>query len=381
MTFKSLIEIYGIIAGVTWIGVVIYLIVGLKKIKKLKDQPLVAEPPPLAIIIPVRNEEENLEKALQSVSNINYANYRIIAVNDRSTDNTAEILDRLNKKYPQLSVTTITDLPKGWLGKNNALYQGYLSSTEEWMLFTDADVEYHPDAINKAIGYALKNNLDNLAVLPHIVSRSGLLNSVLATFTIMLMMYLRPWDAIKPGTKAHIGVGAFCLVKRKAYEQAGTHTRIKLRPDDDVMLGNNIKQAGLRQDVLSGLDAISLEWYTSLQQFVDGLMKNTFATANYNPVLASGYILACVFCLALPLPVMLILGSVYLKALAIVVLATQILYMTTIKSSKWWYALVIPFAGLLMAYIFLRSMIITLKQGGIYWRDSFYPLHMLRESK
>ncbi|MFD0751038.1 glycosyltransferase [Mucilaginibacter calamicampi] len=378
MTIKTLLELYGIVAGVTWIGVIIYLIAGFKKIKHLKDQPLSTTFPPLAIIIPVRNEEENLEKALQSVCNINYPSYRIIAVNDRSTDSTGEILEKLNKRYPQLTVTTITDLPKGWLGKNNALYQGYLSSAEEWMLFTDADVEYHPDAINKAMCYALKNDLDNLAVLPNVISRSGLLNSVLSTFSIMLMMYLRPWDAIKPGTNAHIGVGAFCLVKRQGYEKAGTHQRIKLRPDDDVMLGNNIKQAGLRQDVLGGRDTVGLEWYTSLKQFVDGLMKNTYATAGYNPIMAIGYIMACIVCFTLPIPAILIFGEGYIKLLAVIVLLTQVIYMLIIKPNKWWYALIIPFAGLLMGYIFLRSMFITIKQGGIYWRDSFYSLDELR---
>ncbi|PJJ83709.1 glycosyltransferase [Mucilaginibacter auburnensis] len=379
MTINTLLEIYGIVAGATWIGVVVYLIIGFKKIKMLKDQPLSNAFPPLAIIIPVRNEEENLENALQSVCNINYPNYRIIAVNDRSTDSTGEILSKLNAKYPQLTVTTIADLPHGWLGKNNALYQGYLSSTEEWMLFTDADVEYQPDAISKAVGYAINNNLDNLAVLPNIISRSGLLNSVLSSFTIMLMIYLRPWDAIKPGTKAHIGVGAFCLVKRSAYEKAGTHANIKLRPDDDVMLGKNIKMAGLRQGVLGGREAIGLEWYTSLKQFVDGLMKNTFATAGYNPVMAIGFIMACIVCFTLPIPVMLIFGGVNIKLLAGAVLFAQIIYMLTIKPNKWWYAFVIPFAGGLMGYIFLKSMLITLKQGGIYWRDSFYSLKMLKE--
>lgn len=380
MTVQSLLELYSIIAGIVWIGVVIYLIYGFKKIKLLKYQPLAQELPPLAIIIPVRNEEENLEKALQSVCNINYPNYRIIAVNDRSTDRTGEILQKLNEKYHQLTVTTITELPHGWLGKNNALYQGYLSSTEEWMLFTDADVEYHPDAINKAMGYALKNDLDNLAVLPNIISRSAFLNSVLSTFSIMLMIYLRPWDAIKPGTRAHIGIGAFCLVKRSAYEKAGTHALLKLRPDDDIMLGKSIKMAGLRQDVLGGRDAIGLEWYTSLKQFVDGLMKNTFATAGYNPLMAIGFILACLVCFTLPIPVMLIVGGLYIKLLAAAVLLAQIIFMITIKPNKWWYAFIIPFSGSLMGYIFLRSMLITLKQGGIYWRDSFYSLEILKEN-
>jgi glycosyltransferase involved in cell wall biosynthesis len=370
--------VYSIVVTITAVCVCGYLLWGFTRIKLLRDQPLTTVQPSLAIIIPVRNEEEDLENALQSVCNINYDNYRIIVMNDRSTDRTPQILENFAKQYPKVTVITITELPPGWLGKNNALYQGYKNSTEEWLLFTDADIEYKADAINKAMGYALKNELDNLAVIPKTQSRSKLLNSILATFYVMLMVYLRPWDAIKPNTEAHIGIGAFCLVKRSAYEKAGTHERVKLRPDDDVKLGYNIKKAGLRQDVLSGIGSLSLEWYKNLGQFVDGLMKNTFATANYNVFLVVFYILACLICLTLPIPLMLIMGDTTIRLLALIVLLAQIIYMAIVMPNKWWYALVIPFAGALMAYIFLRSMIITLKQGGIYWRDSFYSLAMLK---
>lgn len=373
----AIIAVYSWVTGIGGIIVMLYLVIGLKKIRILKDQPLHKAQPPLAIIIPVRNEEQDLERALQSVCNINYENYRIIAVNDRSTDRSAEILAKLQRQYNQLTIITIDSLPDGWLGKNNALYQGYLVSNEEWILFTDADVEYHPDAINKAMGYTLENNLDNLAVIPKVVSRSEALNSVLATFGIMLMVYLRPWDAIKPGRWAHFGIGAFCLVKRFAYEQAGTHKSIRLRPDDDVMLGHQIKQAGLRQDVLSGTGAINFEWYRNLKQFINGLMKNTFATAQYNVWLAIAYIFGCLVLLAFPTAVMLIWGDTAIRLLAIAGVLTQIIYMISIKT-KWWYALVIPFAGLLMAFIFLRAMILTLKQGGLYWRGSFYSLNELK---
>lgn len=370
--------IYSIISTITSIGIAIYLLWGFTKIKRLSKQPLTTVQPSLAIIIPVRNEVEDLEHALQSVCNINYDNYRIIVVNDRSTDRTPEILENFAKQYPKITVNTITELPHGWLGKNNALYQGYKGSDEEWLLFTDADIAYHPDAINKAMGYTLKNNLDNLAVLPKTVSRSEILNSVLATFGAMLMIYLRPWNSIKPNSWSHIGVGAFCLVTRTAYEKAGTHERVKLRPDDDVKLGYHIKRAGLRQDVLSGVGALSLEWYKNLGQFVDGLMKNSFATANYNVFLAFGYMLSCLLCQALPMPIMFIFGDTTIRLMALGILLAQIVYMIVVVPNKWWYALMIPFAGFLMAYIFVRSTFITLKQGGIYWRDSFYSLAMLK---
>ncbi|TSJ42959.1 glycosyltransferase [Mucilaginibacter corticis] len=371
--------VYAIIISVIWIGVIIYLSVGLSSIKQLKNQPLANNQPPLAIVVAVRNEEEDLEKALQSLCNINYTNHRLIVVNDRSTDRTAEILARFD--HPKLTIITIDTLPDGWLGKNNALYQGYKNSTEEWILFTDADVEFHPDAISRAFGFVEERNLDHLSIMFDARSRSMLLNSVLPTVMMMLMMVIRPWNAKRPRRSGTIGVGAFNLIKRAAYEQAGTHVKIRLRPDDDLKLGHNIKRAGLRQDALKGKDYICLEWYKSLGQFVNGLMKNSFSVGNYNVFRSIADILATLFLVALPLPLMFIFGDTNIRLMAVLILVIQIGFMGIITTNKWWCALMISFSGFLMAYIVARSTFITLKQGGIYWRDSFYSLAMLKGEK
>ena len=356
----------------------IYLLVGLSKLQQLSKQPLIAEQPGVAVIVAVRNEEDDLEKALQSVCNMNYRNYRIIVVNDRSTDRTAEILEGFKIRYPQLVVVTVTTLPHGWLGKNNALYQGYLGSTEEWMLFTDADIEFHPDTLSRALSYAVANRLDHLPILPEVISRSVMLNSVLATFAITLIMHLKPWDAKKPRSKGYAGIGAFNLVRRDAYKKIGTHAAIKLRPDDDLQLGQHMKKAGMRQDVLIGLGYIKLEWYRTLPQFSNGLLKNAFSTANYNLGKAIASVMSVLIFIALPMPVMFIFGTTPIRLMAGVVLLFHIIYMVLMPPNKWWFALMIPFAGFLMAYTFLKAAIVNLKQGGIYWRDSFYSLEMLR---
>jgi glycosyltransferase involved in cell wall biosynthesis len=374
-----IILVYSILVSINWIILVIYLLVNLYDIKQLKNQTIVTREPAVAIIVAVRNEEEDVEKALQSLCNINYTNHRLIVVNDRSTDRTAEILSRFD--HPKLTIITIDNLPEGWLGKNNALYQGYLNSTEEWLLFTDADVEYHPDAISRAFGYVEKHKLDHLSILPDIRSRSTLLNAVLATFSMMLMMVMRPWDAKRPRRSGSIGVGAFNLVSRTAYEHAGTHIKVKLRPDDDLQLGRNIKRAGLRQDALAAGGYLCLEWYKNIGQFINGLMKNSFAIGNYNVFRSIADVLATLLLIALPLPVMFVFGDSDIRLMAGLVLSVQIAFMNIVKRNKWWYAFIIPYAGFLMAYIVCRSAFITLKQGGIYWRDSFYSLDMLRGKK
>jgi glycosyltransferase involved in cell wall biosynthesis len=356
-----------------------YLLIGFKKIRQLSKQPVIEKQPSLAIIIAVRNEEEDLAKALQSLCNINYQNCRIIVVNDRSTDRTPEILKDFKRSHPQLNVVTINILPGGWLGKNNALYQGYLNSTEEWLLFTDADIVFHPDAISRALGYVVNNQLDHITILPEMVSRSVLLNSVFATFCIMLMMHMKPWDAKNPKSKSFAGVGAFNLIRRDAYEKIGTHTKIKLRPDDDLQLGMKVKLANLRQDVLAGKGYICLEWYKNLRQFGNGLLKNSFAAANYKLTTAIANVLFILVAIALPMPVMFIFGTVTIRLMATIMLLFHITYMIIVPPNKWWHAFMIPFAGFFVAYVFLRAALITVKQGGIYWRDNFYSLKMLRD--
>jgi glycosyltransferase involved in cell wall biosynthesis len=360
------------------IAFVIYLIAGLKKIKQISKLPVINDEPAVVIIIAVRNEEQDLEKALQSVCHINYSNYRIIVVNDRSTDRTADILKKFITNYPKLSVTTIDTLPPGWLGKNNALYQGYKNSDEEWMLFADADIVFHPDALSKAVGYAVKQKLDHLTILPQLVSPSAILNSVLATFSIMLMVHMRPWDAKNPKSNAFASIGAFNLLRRSAYEKVGTHARIKLRPDDDLQLGQIIKSAGLNQDVLAGNGYICLEWYKNLRQFGHGILKNSFAIAEYNLGKALVNALSMLLSFTLPLPILFIFGSTEIRLIACVIFLFLLIYMTVVLPNKWWYAFMIPFAGLYISYFTLKSAWITLKQGGIYWRDSFYSLAMLK---
>ncbi|MFA1771664.1 glycosyltransferase family 2 protein [Rufibacter glacialis] len=375
---------FSLLLTLNWVVVAGYVLLNSHKVPFLGDCPSVAEEqaPPVAIIVAVKDEEAELEQALTTLCQLQYSNARIIAVNDRSTDQTPQILERMVRQYPNLTVLTIQELPDGWLGKNHALYQGYLASAEEWMLFTDADVTFNAQALHKAMGYVLAHRLDHLAVLPDITSRSALFRSVMSTFALMLELRQRPWDIRKPTSKASIGIGAFNLVRRSAYEKMGTHAAFSLRPDDDLKLGERIKAAGFRQDVAYGTDEVSLEWYTSLREFVQGLMKNTFSISNYHLPTALGMALATFLVFVLPLPLLLLSGSHGL-AMAGVLVTSQLLLMVFKKGiqGKWWHAFMIPVAGAIIMYILLKSAFLTIQQGGIYWRDSFYSLKDLKKQR
>lgn len=374
--------VYALLLTLLWTGTSLYVMIMSRKIVYLKDvTPLQGNHyPSVAIIIAVRNEEAEVEEALRSVCSLHYPQFRVIVINDRSTDRTPEILQRMALENTRLELITINELPKGWLGKNHALYQGYKASGEEWLLFTDADVTFASNALNKAMHYALQKNLDHLTALPQVTSRSALFRSVMNTFALMLNIKLRPWAVSDPSSNASMGVGAFNLVRRTAYEKAGTHSVISLRPDDDLKLAERIKKSGGKPDVVYGEKELWLEWYTSLGQFISGLMKNTFSVSNYNFLMAMGTALATFLIFVLPVPLLLVAGfPFYLMAFLILFSQVALMLLTKGTDGKWWHALLIPFAGLVMVYVIVKSTFLTIRQGGIYWRDSFYPLSELKK--
>lgn len=380
-----LLHIYAIFAFAFWLFLTLWLIINGRKIKYLASLTNSGNipVPSVDIIIAVRNEEYALRQALNTVCNLNYSNYKVLVVNDRSTDNSGNILRELQLKFDKLRVINIDELPAGWLGKNHALYTGYNSSDSEYILFTDADVLYHSDVLNKAINYCLKNNLDHLTVLPGIISSSSKLNSFIITFVIMLTALQRPWAAKIKTSNASIGVGAFNLVKRKAYERAGTHKAIAMRPDDDLKLAAYMKASGGSSDVLYGEGELQLEWYASVKEFINGLMKNVFSGFNYNAFKAAGAALGILVLFVLPVPLLLIFGNYAERIVAVCIVLCQVMLYAKMPGSngKWWYSFMSIYAGFILVYIIIRSAIITLHNGGIYWRGTFYSLVELRKSK
>lgn len=377
-----LLQVYAILAVTCWIALTFYLIINSNKIKYLSTITIEKTcTPSVAIIIPVRNEQDNLQHALKSVCRLNYPNYKIIVVNDRSTDDSAKILAALQNEYQQINVINIETLPENWLGKNHALYKGYTLSNDEYLLFTDADVVFEEDVLSKAMQYVIKNKLDHLTILPEINCQSSILKSVITTLIIMLTAMQRPWAAKLKSSKASMGVGAFNLVRRKAYERAGTHKAIAMRPDDDLKLAVIMKSSGGKADVLYGLNELKVEWYKSVKEFIEGLMKNAFSGFNYNILKAVGGALGTLLFFVLPLPVILLLGNKLQRCLVVYMLLFQVILYWKLPGSKgkWWYSLMSIYGGMIMTFVIIKSSFITIRNGGIFWRGTFYSLKQLRK--
>lgn len=339
--------------------------------------------PRVSAVIPARNEERKMRAALQSVLKQDYPNLEFIVLNDRSTDQTGAILAEMAAADARLRVVNITELPAGWLGKNYALYEGAERATGELLLFSDADVVMDPSTLAKAVSYLEANHLDHLAVMPKVYLPSLIPRLFCSAFGIFFSGYIRQWKAKDPASRSFVGIGAFNLVAREAYNAAGTHRAIAMRPDDDIKLGKLLKRAGYRQEMVFGMGLLSVEWYSSLREMIDGLMKNTFAGLEYNVAMSIAAGIAVLLLNVWPFVAIFVVKGLawVLYLLAVIVMLLFISDANRFYGLPQWYAFAHPLSATLFVYILWKSMALALWTGGINWRGTHYPLALLRGNR
>ncbi|HKZ18029.1 MAG TPA: glycosyltransferase family 2 protein [Geobacteraceae bacterium] len=341
-----------------------------------------SEAPKVSIIVAARNEERNIHEALHSILGLDYPNMEVIVVDDRSSDGTGAIVDRIAATALPLKVIHITDLPDGWLGKNHALWSGSGRATGDLLLFSDADIVMEPTVLSRAVRYLQENRLDHLAVTPRMTMPGTFLPMFGLSFIFYFSLFARPWKARDPGSRCHIGIGAFNLVRSEAYRAVGGHETIRLRPDDDMKLGKILKKHGCRSDVAYGPDFLGVEWYASAREAVHGLEKNAFAGCDYR------------LSLVLPAVIFLLLGSVFpyiavfvldgaVRAIYCMVIVLQILLVADcarFHGSRSRNAIGFAPSSLFLSWIILRTAVLNLLRGGICWRGTFYSLKELKRN-
>ena len=357
---------------------------GARSIRRLANQPLWTGPAPrVSIVIPARNEERNVEEALQSVLALDYGNLEIDVVDDRSTDSTGAILDRMAAANPRFRVLHIRELPPRWLGKNHALELGARKATGDYLLFTDADIVMEPTALSRAVGAMETDGLDHLAVAPEIERGSLLFEMFIGVFSLFFSLYIKPWKVRDPKTPNHVGIGAFNLVRASALRAVGGFEQIAMRPDDDLKLGKLLKTAGFRQEMMFGRGMIKVEWYRTVRELIQGLMKNAFPGVDYRlSVVVFSTVAQLTFFVWPFLALFLTSGLTrWLNLASVAVLFTLCWLNAPLAGVRRWHGVGFPVATVLFLYILWRSTLTILWNGGIDWRGTHYPLADLKANK
>ncbi|HLL41401.1 MAG TPA: glycosyltransferase family 2 protein [Rubrobacteraceae bacterium] len=338
----------------------------------------------LSVVIPACNEERKLEGALRTVLGQDYPNLEVILVNDRSTDGTGRIMERLAAGREGTAVIHVEELPEGWLGKNHAVRVGAERACGDWLLLTDADVRFHPATLRRAVAHAETQGLDHLTLIPELRLSGYWLRSFVAFFYAAFLVLRGYYKANVPSSKTGVGIGAFNLIRRGAYQKAGGYEALANRPDDDLTLGDRVKKLGMRQELALGHGLIEVEWYSSLGELFRGVEKNTFAALGYSFPKTFAWILAVLAIMAWPF-VAIFVSRRRTAALYLGAVTAQVATFAVCNRFLGWrvflHAPGYPVCVILFAYALARSALLALARGGVYWRGTFYPLSLLRRGK
>jgi glycosyltransferase involved in cell wall biosynthesis len=339
--------------------------------------------PRVSIIVPARNEAAMIENAMHSLLTIDYPDYEVIAVDDRSEDATGAILDRLKAECgSRLVVVHVRELPPRWLGKTHAMWSAARAATGEWILFSDADVVHAPEALRRAVHYAVQEQADHMVLLPTMLMESAGERMMIPFFQTMFIFAFRPWKVRDPKARDSIGVGAFNLIRRAAYEKIGTYESMRLSVVDDMRLGEKVKQAGLASRVAFGEGMVTVRWAVGARGVVQNLTKNFFAQVRYNVAFA-----IAASCGLLWLHLGPWLGTAFAPGWSRVGYAVALGSVVAVyagmgrrlKIGKG-YVLLHPVASVVMVFTLLRSAAVTLARGGVEWRGTFYSLQELKRN-
>lgn len=339
-----------------------------------------SELPSLSIVFGARDEERAVGESVASMLRLDYPRLEVVAVNDRSSDGTGGVLEEMAGRDSRLRVLHVQELPDGWLGKNHALWRGAAESTGELLLFTDADVRFEPTVVARAAAWMQEQHVDHVAGAVDVEARGLALQLFVATFELLFTGWFRPWRAADPDSGAYVGFGGFNLVRREAYERAGTHAALPMDLLDDVNLGRAIKRAGGRQVCAIPGSMVRVEWYESLRAAIRGLEKNTMAGMNWSPWLLAAGLAGPLVMIAWPFLAPLLLDGPG-RWLNLAVVATVVAVhagMLRETSLPTWLPLLLPVGVVLVVWTYLRAAFLTYRSGGVEWRGTFYALDELR---
>lgn len=339
--------------------------------------------PRVSILFAARDEAAKLSAALASVLALDYPNYEVIAVDDRSEDATLEILNDFARRDARLKVAHIAELPQGWLGKPHALERAYRESSGEWLVFTDADVQFAPDLLRRALGLIQQERSDHLTLLAGLDLRGFWEPTAVGYLGVCFALGVRPWRVSNPKSKVYMGVGAFQMIRRSTYEAIGTHRRLAMEVLDDMKLGKLVKQNGFRSGVAPSEEFLSIRWQEGIGNVIKGMTKNMFAGLDFNVVKTVLNVAAILAISVLP-----ILGIIFARGpaqiaagvAAAVAMVFEAQLMTQAKASRW-FGVTHALGAMIVCYIIMRSMVVTLWRGGVVWRGTFYALEELKRGQ
>jgi Glycosyl transferase family 2 len=330
-----------------------------------------------SVIVAARDEEARLDATVRHLLAQRHVALDAIVVNDRSTDATGDILRRLSSEDIRVRSICVEHLPDGRLGKSHACHVGASVATGDWLLFTDADCWLKPDVIARALRVAAREAADHITLTPGVAAETLSAQA----WHLALLGRLANWmsGVNRDRAGAHLGFGAFNLVRASAYRACGGYEALRLTIVDNIKLGLLLHRAGSRTRAFLGGADVECQWGTTVPRMIAIMEKNYFAAIDFRlaPVVAGATLVTLMFGTS-------IIGLWTRTAAGIAAgLApwTLVLPAAIFARRLGWSpasATITPLLYPVLFFAVVNSALVTLRQGGVRWRDTFYSLDALR---
>lgn len=385
-TVKTIFLIYIIIGGIYWLFQLVMILRIRKKVSLIEDlrEGEMEQWPKVSVIITACNEENTIEAAVRSRLEDDYSGLELIIVEDRSTDGTPGIVDRLAFQDRRIKVVHIKQLPEGWLGKLNAMNEGVKAAKGDWFLFSDADVHIRKGTMKKVITYCNDNNLEHLAVIPEMLPVNFILDALISMVMRLICMALRVWAVQDPESSVGAGSGSFNLVKRQAYERTRGFEWLKMELGDDVAFGQMLKKSGSRSSFVNGRGYVTLVFYNSIKDVLFASERGAFTSTNFSFIAAAILSIFLTGMELAPVVALLATGMPFVQYAGIVLIFIEIT--VSIMVNSWLNfrllpIILLPVIAVIVGYGFFRAGLLGTLRRGVYWRGTFYPIELLKQGR
>lgn len=372
--------------AVVWLAITVH---DLLAVRGLPDLPVLPERDPaqpgaeVTVVMAVRDDEAHVAESVRGLLAQQHVRLRLVVVDDRSSDGTPRVLAELAAlpaNGDRLRVETVRELPPDWLGKTHALHVGASHVATPWLLFTDGDAHLAHDTVARAIAAAEAARADHVALVPSNRGASFAGRACLLAFVLAALPRLAAMNAARQ--RSFAGTGAFNLVRTEAYRAVGAHVPLRLEVVDDVYLGCLLFRGGFRSRAWLAPRDFAVDWAATPRAFVRVTTKNLFAALRYRTLVAIAAIAVASALVLLPFAAPWLAGAWGLLPLAACLasaLPAALLARRLAQSPH--AAVLVPIARLVLPIALLHSMWVTLRQRGVRWRGTFYPLATLRRGQ
>ncbi|HEX8844003.1 MAG TPA: glycosyltransferase family 2 protein [Pyrinomonadaceae bacterium] len=344
---------------------------------RLKD-----DAPLVSVLVPARNEEGRvLSRCIRSILAQDYARFEVIAVNDRSTDGTAAILNAIARADERLRVVDGLETPTGWLGKPYALQQALDQACGEWVLATDADMIFDESAMRTAVALARANDYDALTLVPRIETETFWERVFAPTFGWFMALGMPMERVNDPQRRDAVGVGGFFLIRRAELRRVGEYRAVRAEVAEDLRMAELMKHSGGRLRIEYAPDLASTRMYSGFSEIWEGFTKNFYAGMKFS-LLQTFASIALVLSFIVAPPVLAMISAFALAAgastewlhlfvPALIVWLIQVFTFGVVNKSfgvPVRYALTVPLGHALFVVILMNSAFRIATGSGVTWK-------------